>query len=157
MDLEKLATSQNLKSRLKNESLILKVPTPIVLTSKGLVAQSSTVDFVGLLDGGMFIAFDAKETSVTTRFDLKNIKGHQLEYLQVVKGLGGLAFFLIHFKKVYADELFVVPISLIEEHWNGSKSSIPLADIEKGSFKVPKNNYLVFLKNESYIKKLLRV
>lgn len=94
-ELEKIAEKVNLQQRLDKQSLILKVPTPLVMTNKGIIPKPSTVDFVGLLDGGKFIAFDAKETKVTTRFDLKNIKAHQLEYLQFVKDLGGLAFFLI--------------------------------------------------------------
>lgn len=94
-ELEKIAEKVNLKQRINKQSLILKVPTPLVMTNKGIIPKPSTVDFVGLLDGGKFIAFDAKETKVKTRFDLKNIKAHQLEYLQFVKDLGGLAFFLI--------------------------------------------------------------
>lgn len=94
-ELEKKAAAVNLKQRLAKQSLILKVPTPLVMTNKGIIPKPSTVDFVGLLKGGKFIAFDAKQTVVKTRFDLSNIKPHQLEYLQFVRDLKGIAFFLV--------------------------------------------------------------
>lgn len=94
-ELEKKANKVNLKKRLDKKALILKIPVPIIRTRKGLIPKPSTVDFAGLLEGGTFIAFDAKETKVKTRFDLKNIHQHQLEYLNAVRDLGGLAFFLV--------------------------------------------------------------
>lgn len=93
--LEKKAEALNLKQRIEKKSLILKIPVPMIFTKKGLIPQPSTVDFAGLLKGGQFIAFDAKQTKVKTRFDLGNIHQHQLEYLNLVRDLDGLAFFLI--------------------------------------------------------------
>jgi recombination protein U len=67
-----------------------------VPTHKGLV------DFVGLLSGGRFVAFDAKSTRdkrnwrvKTSRRSLSNDTTHQWEYLRQVQELGGLAFYLI--------------------------------------------------------------
>jgi recombination protein U len=94
-ELEKRANKLNLKKRLNKEALILQIPVPIIMTKNGIVPKQSTVDFAGLIKGGKFIAFDAKETKVKTRFDLSNIHQHQLEYLMMVRELGGLAFFLI--------------------------------------------------------------
>jgi len=124
-ELEKLANKANLKFRKAFKALIMKVPVPILYTDKGLVAQQSTVDYTGLIDGGQYIAFDAKECSSLTSFPLVNIHEHQLLYLQLVKKLGGLVFFLIWLKKKNS-KIHVVPISLVEKYWyGGGRKSIP--------------------------------
>jgi len=97
-ELEKAAEAANRRYKVEKKALILKVPTPIVYTNKGMIAKQSTVDFVGIISGGTFIAFDAKETLSKTSFPLKNIHQHQLTCLDYVDELGGIAFFLIHFK-----------------------------------------------------------
>lgn len=156
-ELEKIAEKQNIEDKLNGTAVILKVPVPIILTSKGLQPMQSTVDFVGIVDGGKFIAFDAKETNITTRFPLNNIHGHQLEYLKMVRNLKGIAFFLIWFKKVNLDTAFVVPISLIEEFWDSENhSSIPYKTLAERSIHVPLKDYLIFLKDDNAISKLLR-
>lgn len=108
--LEKTANKANIGYRKEKSALIEKVPVPIVMTSNGLVMKPSTVDYVGLLHGGQFIAFDAKQTKVETRFDLSNIKAHQREYLNYVEDLEGIAFFLIHFTEVHEDKAYIVPM-----------------------------------------------
>ena len=130
-ELEKRANKANLKYRIDLKALILKVPTPIVMTKKGLVAEQSTVDYTGTITGGLSIAFDAKEVMSKTSFPLSNIKEHQLQYLQFTKKLGGITFFLIHFKAVYKDQAFITPISLVESYWDGAKrKSIPFTDFQ---------------------------
>lgn len=94
-ELQKKANKVALGDRIDKKSLILEIPVPIIMTASGLVVQKSTVDFAGLLDGGRFIAFDAKQTSIKTRLDLKNLQPHQIEYLNAVEALGGIAFFLV--------------------------------------------------------------
>ena len=61
-ELEKYANKANYGYRKIKKAWILKIPVPILYTKKGMVAQQSTVDFAGLVNGGQFIAFDAKET-----------------------------------------------------------------------------------------------
>lgn len=140
--LEKLANVANLKYAKKKKVCILKVPTPVELTSKGPIIRPSTVDFTGLIQGGQYIAYDAKDTKVKTRFDLKNIHGHQLEYLQTVEELGGIAFFLIRFNSHWEDKAFIVPIEFIL-HWknNESRKSIPFEEFDR-NWLVPINQYL---------------
>jgi len=129
-ELEKLANKVNLIYRKANTALILKVPVPILYTNGGLIAQQSTVDYTGLIYGGTYIAFDAKECESKTSFPLKNIHAHQLLYLQLVKKLGGLAFFVIWFKKV-SKQVYIVPIALIEKYWYGNgRKSIPITDFK---------------------------
>lgn len=108
--LEKTANKANIKYRKKKSALIEKVPTPIMITKNGLIPKPSTVDYVGLIHGGQFLAFDAKETKVTTRFDLKNIHAHQRAYLNYVEDLEGIAFFLIHFTELHDDQAYIVPM-----------------------------------------------
>ena len=69
--------------------------------------RKGIVDFVGVLAGGRFVAFDAKSTRNTQSWRVKtsrrspcNDTTHQWEYLSEVHALGGLAFYLI-----YAEEL----------------------------------------------------
>lgn len=140
-ELEKLANKANLNFRKTAKALILKVPTPILNTSKGLVAQQSTVDYTGILNGGRYIAFDAKECQSKTSFPLKNIHQHQLLYLQLIKQLGGIAFFLVWFKALQ-DKVYVTPLSLIEQYWNGEeRKSIP-ATAFKNAWLTDVDNYI---------------
>ena len=146
--LEKRANKANLNYRKTQRALILKVPTPILYTAKGLVAQQSTVDYTGVLEGGKFMAFDAKETKVKTSFPLSNIHDHQLQYLEFVEDLGGIAFFLIHFKEVYKDKAFVVPLEIVKYYWYGNKrKSIPIKDF--------KDEWLTNIEN--YLDKVLEI
>lgn len=142
-DLEKRANRQNILYRKDFQALILKVEVPIIITSKGLVAKQSTVDYTGTLNGGKSIAFDAKETRSKTSFPLANIEEHQLAYLSFQQKLGGIAFFMIHFKTVYPDQAFITPVSLIKKYHNvdGMRKSIPLKEFKK-KWLIKIENYL---------------
>lgn len=144
-DLEKRANRQNILYRKDDRALILKVEVPIIITRKGLVAKQSTVDYTGTLKGGKSIAFDAKETQSKTSFPLANIEDHQLAYLRFQQNLGGIAFFMIHFKSVYPEKVFITPITLIEKYKQEDiRKSIP--------FKTFKNEWLIGI--ESYLDKV---
>lgn len=144
-ELEKNANAANLDYRKSKRAIILKVPVPIIMTGKGLVVQKSTVDYTGLVQGGQFLAFDAKETMSKTSFPLANIHQHQLIYLQFVRDLGGLAFFMVHFKSVNPTDVYITPIALVEKYtFTESRKSIPLNEF--------KPNWLT--KVNSYIEKV---
>lgn len=115
--LEKRANRANIKYRKTGIALIQKVPTPILYTKKGLIAQQSTVDYTGILSpSGRGIAFDAKESKSKTSFPLANIHQHQLTFLQMFEKLGGIAFFLIHFTSLYKNQAYITPISLVDRY-----------------------------------------
>jgi recombination protein U len=88
---------------------IIKVPTAITLLRRydpirkrsiidnAFPAKKGTVDFLGQW-GKLPIAFEAKSTENKTSFPLKNLKDHQLAYLQAVDALGGAAWILVEFK-----------------------------------------------------------
>ena len=147
-DLEKRANRQNILYRKDDKALILKVEVPIIITRKGLVAKQSTVDYTGTLKGGKSIAFDAKETHSKTSFPLANIEDHQLAYLSFQQRLGGIAFFMIHFKQVYPDSVFITPISLVQKYLDEDvRKSIP--------FKEFKNEWLITIEN--YLDKVIEM
>ncbi|MDF9451349.1 Holliday junction resolvase RecU [Bacillus toyonensis] len=120
-------------------ALINKRSTPVkVLKSKGgrvlngFYKTKSTVDYDGVYKGRA-IAFEAKSTEKDTRFDLKNIAQHQLDYLEKAEKMGAICFFLIEFSK--DKSVFAVPLSVIQSyvrmsHQPKGKKSIPRADFD---------------------------
>ena len=96
------------------------IPTPTRPRGTGdavtwVPAHKGTVDFVGVLAGGRFVAFDAKSTRNTRSWRVKisrrspsNDTTHQWGYLADVQALGGLAFYL-----VYAETLDRVYVALL--------------------------------------------
>ena len=141
-DLEKIANWNNIQYRKTLEALILNIPVPVTITRRGFVAKKSTVDFAGLVKGGIFIAYDAKECMSKTSFPLANIKDHQLAYLRMVRDMGGIAFFMIHFKALYNNKVFITPISFVDRYWLGNgRKSIPVKEF-KSELLVDIRNYL---------------
>lgn len=137
-ELESRIRAASLQYRKQRTALIQKLEVPVRMTQSGLVATLSTVDFYGLfLYGkgkrrkGVPIAFEAKETLSTTSFPLANIHQHQLEYLKLWNEVGGLGFFLIHFKKIHPDKAYVTPVDLVDRYWSGAeRKSIPISDFQ---------------------------
>ncbi|EEL50584.1 Recombination protein U (Penicillin-binding protein-related factor A) [Bacillus cereus Rock3-44] len=81
--------------------------------TNGFYEAKSTVDYDGVYRGRA-IAFEAKSTEKDTRFDLKNIAQHQLDYLEKSEKMGAVCFFLIKFSK---DKIvFLVPASVIQSY-----------------------------------------
>ena len=120
-------------------ALINKRPTPVkVIKSKGsqvingFYEAKSTVDYDGMCKGRA-IAFEAKASENATRFDLKNIAQHQLDYLEKAEEMGAICFFLIEFSK--DKSVFAVPLSIIQSyvrmsHQPKGKKSIPGEDFD---------------------------
>jgi len=103
--------------RVEERARIDFIPTPTrPHKSQGQVTwvpvRKGIVDFVGVLRGGRFVAFDAKSTRNTRSWRVKvschspcNDTTHQWEYLAEVQALGGLAFYLIYAEAL--DRVFV--------------------------------------------------
>ncbi|MGH1280527.1 Holliday junction resolvase RecU [Bacillus basilensis] len=139
MAFEKLINLSNEMYQRGRVALINKRPTPVkVLKSKGgrvlngFYEAKSTVDYDGVYKGRA-IVFEAKSTENATRFDLKNIAEHQLDYLEKAEKVGAICFFLIEFSK--DKSIFVVPLSVIQSyvrmsHQPKRKKSIPRADFD---------------------------
>lgn len=156
-ELEKNAEKVNLDLRLSEDAVILKVPTPMQITKQGLIPMQSTVDYVGILDGGKFIAYDAKQTNIKTRFDLSNIHSHQLEYLNFVRRLKGITFFLIWMKKVNPDMVHIVPTGLVNYYWyKAERQSIPIDVLNKESKIIKLENYVESLDAPEFYDRLFK-
>lgn len=61
------------------------------------IIGKSTVDYTGVIAGGRFVAFDAKDCA-EKRIPLNRLQEHQGAYLMAVDALGGLAFILARFE-----------------------------------------------------------
>ncbi|PFJ08530.1 Holliday junction resolvase RecU [Bacillus cereus] len=139
MAFEMLINLVNEMYQRRGVALINKRPTPVkVLKSKGgrvlngFYEAKSTVDYDGVYKG-QSIAFEVKSTESPTRFDLKNIAQHQLDYLEKAEKMGAICFFLIEFSK--DKSVFVVSLSVIQSYVRMSqqpkgKKSIPRADFD---------------------------
>ncbi|PFJ70664.1 Holliday junction resolvase RecU [Bacillus cereus] len=139
MAFEKLINLANEMYQREGLALINKRPTPVkVLKSKGgrvlneFYEAKSTVDYDGVYKGRA-IAFEAKSTENPTRFDLKNIAQHQLDYLEKAERMGAVCFFLIEFSK--DKSVFLVPLTVIQSyvrmsHQPKGKKSISRADFD---------------------------
>jgi recombination protein U len=159
-DLETRIRKANLRYRKDKLAIIQKLEVPIRMTTQGMVATLSTVDFYGeysyTINGAKIavpIAFEAKETLSNTSFPLANIHQHQLEYLKLWTHIGGDGFFLIHFKKLYPDQAFVTPVELVDSYWNTNKrKSIPIADFDK-TWLIEIDDYLNGIITKKYVTK----
>lgn len=112
-----------------NIAQIQFVPTPMrnVPNPRGgtmaVYSEKSTVDFIGTLQGGRSVAFDCKQTKLKTRYDLKYIEPHQMEFLEYTHKMGGAAFFLIEFTAL--NEIYFLPFASVKEFWAAGDKSIP--------------------------------
>jgi recombination protein U len=71
------------------------------------VIGKSTVDFVGVLRGGLHVAFDAKDCA-GKRIELDRLQPHQMEHLEDVEREGGLAFVLVRFER---QRVYMIPMT----------------------------------------------
>ncbi|CUB53353.1 Holliday junction resolvase RecU [Bacillus subtilis] len=146
----------------KNLALIKKQPTPIKVLKtkgvhilKGVYIQKGTVDYEGIYKGRA-IAFEAKSTTNSTNFPLRNIPNHQLIYLQQAESMGALCFFLLEFRTL--SRVYLVPFYIIQTYVNkalqGYRKSIPLYDCEYYGYKVTQREEIP-LDYLPYVEKLL--
>ena len=141
---ELIETSNKMYSR-EGAARVDKISTPVRLNPNrpGLAhySKKSTVDFTGLMDGGQFIAFDAKY-SKAKRFPLSNIKPHQIDYLQEVNRLGGLGFILI--EMAHHCQFYIIAIDEAYSEAVGAKKSLTIKDIERLGYEVSLSGGRVF-------------
>jgi recombination protein U len=104
-------------------------------TGRGFPREKAIVDFIGFyikqIDKSrqrmfMPVAFDAKETRSTTRFDLSNIYDHQYQYLRLRYELGTESFLLINFVK--HNQYYRLEFPQLQKAWEGWKSSQGVTD-----------------------------
>lgn len=142
--LESLLNATNAQYRRNNWALVDKIPTPIKKirnyngsTFIAVWEAKSSVDFQGVYNGRS-IVFEAKQTKETTRFDLDNIKDHQIRYLEQAEQQGAITFVIIDFYKL--DEVYLVPADYVVQCYHkaqeGERKSIPIEAIREFGMRV---------------------
>jgi recombination protein U len=109
----------------QGRALVGKVPTPTRAVRKAgrdgvtfVPIAKGLPDYLGCLQDGRFVAFDAKATKNKTRWRVKTggarSRGaeHQWDFLRKVHALGGIAFFLVHAYTLEQVFLAVLPFPL---------------------------------------------
>jgi recombination protein U len=125
--LEHLIDRVNIQYKIKGIADIRKVPTPTKVFKyergrirDGVFEKGEWVDYVGVAQGRA-VAFDAKETRETTRFELDNVHDHQVEFLKSWHDQGAKAFLLVCFVK-RDHEIYVLEYKDFVKWWEGSKN-----------------------------------
>lgn len=93
------------------------------------IKSQSTIDYYGIHDG-MFVAFEAKSTDQDT-FAFRNLKSHQLKYLNKIVDLGGVAFIILGFNSY--SRYFILPINFICEYY---KKSLNIKEIPNSVYEL---------------------
>lgn len=87
-------------------------------------------DFMGVLDGGKAVIFEAKSTRGKS-LPLKNLDSrlHQFQFLKEAEQMGAIAFYLVEFYDL--GRYFIVPVSHVSKSLKqakqGGRKSIPLS------------------------------
>ena len=119
--LEELIEWANKAYLKKDIALVTKVPTPTKVIRKGNKIASaffeakSILDYVGVVDTGIPIAFDAKQTR-EKYFPLRNLKQHQMDFMERWKKYGGLAFLVVEF--VQFEKIYRIEYEYIKFYWD---------------------------------------
>lgn len=127
---EEMINASNQFYLAKGIAVIHKKPTPVKIVKVDYPSRQhariveayytvpSTTDYNGIYRG-KYIDFEAKETSSTTSFSLRNIHEHQVRHLADITLQGGIGFLLVHFTS--KQETYLLPYSILKEYWEGAK------------------------------------
>ena len=163
-DFENLINESNQYYLNKKIAAIYKKPTPVQVVkvdypsrNKAKITEAyykipSTTDYNGIYKG-KYIDFEAKSCHGTS-FSFSNIYQHQLNHLETVSNMGGIAFLLIEFVKY--NEVFLLEseklIDLYNKSLNGERKSIPYQYFKNNAHLIkkgynPRLNYLNIVDN----------
>jgi len=137
-----------------NFAVIHKKPTPIQIVkvdypkrTQATITQAyfktpSTTDFNGVYKG-VYIDFEAKETTNKGSFPLVNLHAHQVRHIIAVTKQKGVAFLLVKFSAF--DEVYLLPATILNKFWQeyekGMRKSIKRAEFIVSGLLVPNNTY----------------
>ncbi len=140
----------------KKIAYIYKKPTPIQVTKvdyknnsmiikEAFFKEPSTTDYNGLYKG-MYIDFEAKETTSKTSFPLSNIHKHQISHIKNINDNGGIVFLIVRFVSLNKN-FILMGNDFIDFLKNNDRKSIPLNYFEEKGFIVdisyiPRLDYL---------------
>lgn len=135
---------------------IYKKPTPIQVTkvdyksSNAIIKEAyfkepSTTDYNGLYKG-LYIDFEAKETTSKTSFPLSNIHKHQIEHIKHIILNGGIGFLIVRFTS-YNKDYILLGKDLFDFLDNNNRKSIPLSYFKEKGYEIelsysPRLDYL---------------
>ena len=119
----------------KNIAFIYKKPTPIQVTKvdyqknsmiikEGFFKEPSTTDYNGLYDG-LYIDFEAKETTSKTAFPLSNIHKHQINHIRNIINNGGIGFLIVRFTSLNKNYILMGK-DFIDYIESNDRKSIPI-------------------------------
>lgn len=119
--------------RSRGLAVVQKVPTPTKVLqdrrgSTKVIREKSTVDFVGVVSGGMPVAFDAKSTH-RPHLPMDMLHPHQVEFLRAWEDAGGISFLLVEIcAGGAAPGVYLVPFPVLHRYWlrytGGGRASI---------------------------------
>ena len=129
----------------KKKAYIYKKPTPIQVTKidyknnsiiikEAFFKEPSTTDYNGLYKG-MYIDFEAKETTNKTSFPLANIHAHQINHIRNIKDNGGIVFLIVRFVSLNKD-FILMGKDFIDFIDNNDRKSIPKNYFDLYGYKV---------------------
>lgn len=140
--LEQLIDFTNAQYAQRGIAQIDKVPTPVKvlrITSgrirDGFYDRKGTVDYIGTYKGRSII-FDAKSTKQSTRFDLKNVHNHQVDYMVRAHNAGAVCFLLVEFTQHRT--IFLLPLQTLMYYWDRRKPGV------KGTQSIPLDDFGVY-------------
>ena len=138
------------------KAYIYKKPTPIqvtkidyknnsVIIKEAFFKEPSTTDYNGLYKG-MYIDFEAKETTNKTSFPLANIHKHQINHIRNIKDNGGIVFLIVRFVSLNKD-FILMGKDFIDFIDNNDRKSIPISYFEEKGYildisYIPRIDYL---------------
>ena len=123
--------------RKNKKAYIFKIPTEFTVLRKGskIVSafpkkQSPCLDYIGILEDGKVIVFEAKTTANKTSFPLSNIKDYQFDLIDEINHYVDCVFFIIEFREY--NEVYLVKGDTIKEFKeNNTRKSIPYNEFKK--------------------------
>jgi len=128
---------------------IHKKPTPITIVKVNFPKRSaakiteayfklpSTTDYNGIFDG-KYIDFEAKECHSKTSFPFQAIYKHQIEHLQNVIDLGGIAFIILRMS-YYGETYLIKAVDFINYYNLKKRKSLPYSWILKNGYIISTN------------------
>lgn len=135
-------------------AVIHKKPTPVQIVkvdypkrtaatiTEAYFKTPSTTDFNGVYEG-VYIDFEAKETTNKTLFPLANIHAHQVHHIIAVSRQKGFSFLLVKFSTI--DEIYLLTSDTLKQFWEeyekGTRKSIKRAEFITHGMLIPKNTY----------------
>lgn len=154
MSFEKQLEKVNSYYLASNRAVIHKKPTPIQIVkvdypkraaatiTEAYFKTPSTTDFNGVYEG-VYLDFEAKETTNKTTFPLANLHKHQAKHIAAVASQKGFSFLLVKFSTL--NEIYLLTSDTLTAYWQeyekGVRKSIKRTEFLEHGHLIPANTY----------------